>query len=205
MEAKHRILDALWRDKMHIEPQALDMSLQLCDSHGQMRSPFQRLRPYLVSLPTGLLGFWHASPRGHLVYTHRGSQYASGAQIWQERAFEGLCFLSVRDLVVAPEAALEALCAMLGHLLGSHGDPLGPEFADGAGVIPSLSGAAAIFLRIHDLGYGHEVLGATSAREYLARSWAVYLTDPRRLNVVDPRVFKLFHDILMNERFWAQG
>lgn len=203
-EAKHAIIDALWRDRMHIEPRALELSLQLNDSSRGGWSPFERLRPYLATLPTGLLEFWRASERGHLVYTHRPSEYVPGTQLWQEREFEGVCYLSMGELVATPDAALEALFAMLDHLMGSRCDPQGPWFSDGAGVTPQLVEAAARLARIHALGYGHAALGATSARDYMARAWALYLTDPQRLNVLDPQVFKLYRDVLMSERFWAQ-
>jgi hypothetical protein len=206
LAAKRRVLEALWRDRMHTEPRALELSAaRVHTAYDQIWGPAQRMRTHLAAFPVGLLAEWEASGRGHLVYTHRRSGYLPGLQTWQGQELVGLCDLSVDEIAFAPGAALEAVCALIDHVLGSHADPHGPWLADGGGVTPALQELAERFQRVHALGYGHAELGVASAREYLARTWALYLTDPQRLNVLDPQVHRLYRDTLMSERFWARS
>ncbi len=203
--SKRRIIDALWREKMHIEPDALDRSpLSVQKAYRSIWEPGERARNELAAFPTGLLSLWQTSARGELIMTHRESEYLPGAQDWGGQTFEGICYLSIAQLMLDRRRALVAFIDMIDHLLGSDAAAGSPWFADGAGVTEKIREAAQRFVVIHALGYGHSELGVSTARDYMAHTWALYLTEPRELNVLDPLVHKLYRTTLMDEGFWAQ-
>jgi hypothetical protein len=95
-----------------------------------------------------------------------------------------------------------ATLALVDHLLGSQAASAGPWFSEGQGVTPRLQGAAERLAALYALGYGAEELEATTARDYFARTLALYLTLPQRLNVLAPHVYRLYHHDLMREGWW---
>jgi hypothetical protein len=116
-----------------------------------------------------------------------------------------VCAVSDRDVLDAPGTALAAVGDMLDHLLGSRGEADGAWFADGVGATPALADAARRLARIQALGYGAELGGADSPRACFRATWALYLTDARHLNSLDPLVHRLYRHTLFAERFWRQG
>lgn len=200
---KRQLIDALWRAKIHVEPRCLELAPPKVQAiFPSVWAPAQWMRQKLAAFPTGLLALWEGCPRGHLVFTHTPSRYQPGLQRWSRQELDGICFVSVQDLALNPLAAWCAVANLFDHLMGSLGEPEGPWLADGAGLTEPLRQVAKRFARIHALGYGHDALGAITPRDYLARTWALYLTDPRRLNVLDPQAFKLYRHTLMDEHFW---
>lgn len=200
---KRSVLRSIWRDKMHVEPRALQLApARIARSYEHIWQPAELLMVELKALPLGLLRLWQQSTRGHLIFTHRPSVYQPGPRSWHETTFEGVCDLSLTDLREDKRRALLAVFNLLDHLLGSDASQGGPWLSDGGGVTPALREVGARFTQIYALGYGREELGAETAHDYLAQTLWLYLHDARRLNVLDPLVYKLYHNTLMNERFW---
>lgn len=202
---KQSILRAIWREKMHVEPRALDLSPPVVrDAFEHVWQPAELLMKDLEHLPAGMLRTWRDRERGHLVFTHRPSRYRPGPQPWRQATIESVCYLSMTDLARDKRSALLALFNLFDHLLGS-GARLGePWLSDGGGISEGLRQVGARFVRTHSLGYGLPELGVSTAHDYFAHTLWLYLHDPRRLNVLDPLAFKLYRQTLMNEGFWPR-
>lgn len=201
--AKQAVLRALWRDKMHVEPRALELSPRAVrDSFQHVWEPAERLMAQLEPLPLGLLRVWQSTGRGHVVFTHRASCYRPRPQPWRDTALESVCYFSVADLAQGKPGAMLALLNLLDHLLGSGAVEGEPWLSDGAGLTTALREVGVRFAQILTLGYGVEELGATTAHDYFAHTLWLYLRDRRRLNTIDPLVYKLYHRTLMREEFW---
>jgi hypothetical protein len=198
--AKQRSLRALWRAKMHVEPYALDLaSASTRARYGHIWEAAEELLRDLEVLPLGLLRIWENGARGHIVFTHRRSVYQPGLQEWQGSMLDGVCYLSLDTWRSDPQDAWMALLNLVDHLLGSDALAGGPWFSDGAGLTASLGRLGASFQRAHALGYGHQALGIATARQYFAATLWLYLRDSRRLQTLDPLLYKLYHFSLMRE------
>ncbi|NLG27716.1 MAG: hypothetical protein GX557_07370, partial [Chloroflexi bacterium] len=66
-----------------------------------------------------------------------------------------------------------------------------------------LQAAAERYQRVWALGYGAQELGAATARDYWARSLELYLTQPRRLSVLAPQLYRFYHTGLLRESWWG--
>jgi hypothetical protein len=203
-DSKNAVLRALWRDKMHVEAAALDLvPASIRATYAHIWQPAEILMADLQALPLGLLHFWQKKTPGHLVFTHRASAYHPGPQSWRDTTLDGLCELSIVELRQDRGRVLRTLLNLLDHLLGSGGVADGDWLSDGAGVTPDLRRLSARLVRIYALGHWQGELPVQDAHDYLAYAWWLYLGDPRRLNTVDPLVFRLLAATLMNESFWA--
>jgi hypothetical protein len=203
LKEKRSALRAIWRDKMHVEPRALQLlPAHVARSYEHIWQPAQLVMAELEVLPLGLLRLWQGSERGHVVFTHRPSGYQPGRQPWHDTTLESACYLSLTDLREDKRHAMRAVFNLLDHLLGSDAREGGPWLSDGAGSTPALRDVGARFAKIYALGYGQAELGAETTHDYLAQTLWLYLRDPRQLNVLDPLVHKLYHNTLMNEGFW---
>lgn len=199
-EEKAAVLRALWRDKMHVEPRALELSPPTArDHYAHIWEPAESLMRDLKVFPVGLLRLWTDSPAGHLVFTHRASRYEPGPQPWREGFLESVCYLALRDLLGDKREAMWALFDLLDHLLGSYARADGARFSEGEGVTGALGRLARRFRRVHELGYGHDELGARTAEDYFQRTLWLYLAEPRRLNALEPLAYKLYAHGLMQE------
>jgi len=202
---KQRIIRVIWRDKMHVEKRALELSSPgVRGAFEHIWAPAQVVMKDLLELPTGLLRIWQEGERGHLIFTHRPSDYRPGPQPWRQTTIESVCYLSLADLAQDRASAMIQLFSLFDHLLGSGAREGEPWLSDGAGVSEALRGVGARFVRIHSLGYGLGELGVSTAHDYFAHTLWLYLCDPRRLNVIDPPVFRLYRHTLMSEGFWAR-
>ncbi|NLG51117.1 MAG: hypothetical protein GX552_13500 [Chloroflexi bacterium] len=201
---KRQVLRAIWRDKMHVEPRALELVPRaVAASLEHIWQPAEMWMQELEVWPLGLLRVWRNSERGHLVFTHQASQYCPGEQPWRKRTLESVCYLSLADVCQNPRQATLAQVNLLDHLLGSDAQAGQPWLSDGAGITPPLAEVGARFVRAHALGYGLEELGVTSPHDYFAHTLWLYLSDAQRLNVLDPLVFKLYQSTLMSDAFWS--
>jgi len=202
LEEKRSALRAIWRDKMHVEPRALQLvPAHVARSYEHIWQPAELLMAELEALPLGLLRLWQGSERGHVVFTHRPSGYQPGRQPWRDATLESVCYLSLTNLREDKRHAMLALFNLLDHLLGSDGLEGKPWLSDGGGTTPALRDVGARFARIYALGYGRAELAET-AHDYLAQTLWLYLHDARQLNVLDPLVHKLYRNTLMHEGFW---
>lgn len=208
MRAKGRrsVLRAIWRDKMHVEARALELSPpEVRDGFEHIWEPADLLMADLEALPEGLLRIWRDGPRGHLVFTHGPSLYRPGPRPWRDTTLESVCYVSMADLCGDKAKAMLAVLTLIDHLLGSWAVGGGPLLSDGGGVSAELAEVGRRFLEIHTLGYGHEELAVSKPGDYFAHTLWLYLQDPRRLNVLDPQVYKLYRNTLMREGFWLGG
>jgi hypothetical protein len=209
--ATERVLRAIWRDKMHVEPTALDLSTRsVRERYPHIWAPADALSRLLAPLPVGLLALWRDAEAGHVVFTHTASRYAPGPQPWRDGVLPSVCYLSVGELLDDPRHALETWLRLLDHLLGSGAQTEEGWFSRGAGLTDPLQEAAQRYVQIEALGYGHQELGAHSgaaagAGDYFARTLSLYLEDSRALSVLDPPMFKLYRSTLMDEGFWSRA
>jgi hypothetical protein len=202
-EEKARILRAIWREKMHVEPRALELSpSHVSHSYEHVWQPAELLLVDLETLPAGLLRFWQECSRGHVVFTHQSSGYQPGPQPWRDGTLESVCYLSLTDLHEDKRTAMLALSNLLDHLLGSKAREGDPWLSDGSGANAALREVGVRFAQVFALGYGQAELGARTAHDYLARTFWMYLHEPDRLNALDPLVFKLYRNTLLREEFW---
>ncbi len=200
---KRRVLRAIWRDKMHVEPRALDLSPRVIgESFEHIWHPAEVWMGELEILPLGMLRVWQDSPRGHLVFTHEATAYCPGEQPWRKLVLDSVCYLSLTDLRQNMMRAMLAQLNLLDHVLGSYALADGLWLSDGGGVTPLLAEVGERFARAHALGYGLEKLGVTTAHDYFAHTLWLYLADAQRLSALDPVVYKLYHSTLMSDSFW---
>lgn len=201
---REAVLRALWRDKMHVEPRALELApAAVRRSYEHVFHPTELVLEGLRAFPEGLLRLWRTCPRGHAVFTHLPSRYAPGPQPWRDGTLTSVAYISIVELRRDRPVAWRALLELIDHLLGGACDEARPRFSQGAGITPELTEAARRFVRIAELGYAAEELGATDAGEYLTRTLWLYLQEPGRLNVLDPLAHRLYHGTLMADDFWA--
>lgn len=205
-ENKRTLLDELWRNRIHTDPDALDgVPEGLLQNLSSIWEPAERVRARLGELPEGLLSLWIDSQRGHLVLTHHPSRYAAGVQPWRGRELDGVCSLSVADVLQHPYAAFAALGDLLDHLLGSRGNVEGGWFADGEAAMPELRPLALRFARLHSLSYATPAGGTDTPRSYFSHTWALYMTDPKELNTQDPLAYRFFRHALMAQGWWRSA
>jgi hypothetical protein len=200
-----KLVRAVWRDQMHIEPGALERSPWQAQARFEHAwAPAEIIMQHLQGYPAGWLQYWLWSGRGHLVFTHLPSRYAPGPQPWRDGVLDDVAYLNVADLATAPDGALICLLHLFDHLLGSRARAGGAWFSEGAGTCPALQEAAQRFAQCHSLGYGHGALGTASAPDYFARSVLLYLQDSQLLNTLDPLVERLYALTLWQENFWQR-
>jgi len=200
---KETILQALWRDKMHVTPRAFELSPPSVQDHFEYALEatdvlLHELRPF----PAGLLSLWQDSPRGHVVVTHRPSDYRPGPQPWRDGHLESVCYVSLGDLCDKKKQAMVAVFHLLDHIWGGWGGIGEPWLSDGGGITERLERVGERFVKIQSLGYGHEELGVSSPHDYFAHGLWMYFQARQRLNVLDPLLEKLYRGTLLRENLW---
>ncbi|MEA3408501.1 MAG: hypothetical protein U9R48_10570 [Chloroflexota bacterium] len=200
---KETILQALWRDKMHVAPRAFELSPPSVQEHFEYALQatdivLDTLRPF----PTGLLRLWRDAPRSHVVVTHRSSGYRPGPQPWRDGQLESVCYVSLGDLCEEKKRAMVAVFHLLDHVWGSWGAVGKPWLSDGGGVTELLRRVGQRFVKIQSLGYGHEELGVCDPHDYFAHGLWMYFQARQRLNVLDPLLEKLYRGTLLRGNLW---
>ncbi|MFP3895346.1 MAG: hypothetical protein ACLFV5_00705 [Anaerolineales bacterium] len=201
---KETILQALWRDRMHVTPRTFELSPPSAQERFEYALAatdvvLDLLRPF----PTGLLRLWQDAPCGHVVVTHRPSAYRPGPQPWRDGHLESVCYLSLRDLGAEEQReAMVALFHLLDHIWGSRGVAGEPWLSDRGGVTKRLQRVGERFAKIQALGYGHAELGVSSAHDYFAHGLWLYFRARKRLNALDPLLEKLYRGTLLRENLW---
>ena len=200
---KETVLQALWRDKMHVASRAFELSPPFVQDHFEYALEatdvlLDELRPF----PTGLLELWQDTHRGHVVVTHRPSDYRPGPQSWRDGQLESVCYVSLGDLCEDKKRAMVAVFHLLDHVWGSWGAAGELWLSDGGGVTERLERVGQRFVKIQALGYGHEELGVSSAHDYFAHGLWMYFQARQRLNVLDPLLEKLYRGTLLRENLW---
>lgn len=194
------LAEQLWRERMHTDPLALEAaSPAVRDALGSIWEPSLKMRRWLATVPAGLLTLWLASERGHLVFGASSGRYLPGRGAWHGQELDGICLIAAEDVILCPLEALAPIGQLVDHLLGSNARADGPWFSDGAGLTPELRSLSARFGRIRALGYAAD---EADPRGYFARTWAMYVLDAARLNVLDPLAYRMFRTTVMSDEWW---
>jgi hypothetical protein len=194
--------------QIHVEPRLLErLPADAARAFEHVWAPVDLLLPLLGRLPLGILRLWRESGRGHLVLSPQAGSYLPGRQAWRPQAgreypFEGLCLISVVDLLQDERRAIEPMLRFVDHLLGSGAVEDGGDFSAGCGMNEALRRAAARFAALEALGYGHDALAVETPQAYFAETLWLHTTDRLRLSALDPLLAKLYDSTLFAERFW---
>ena len=192
------LLRALKRERLHVEPRALDQSPpQVRRRFAHVWAPADLLLAHLRAWPAGLIAFWLAAPAGHIVFSASPSAYLPGGLPWREGSLAAVARLALADLVAEDRPASEAVAHLVDHLLGSRGAGPGPWLSDGAGATADLRAVGERLLELARLGYG-----PTEPRAYFAWAFSAYWLDRRALNVADPQAERLLRTTLCDEAWW---
>ncbi|MHB1296372.1 MAG: hypothetical protein ACYC4R_15445 [Anaerolineae bacterium] len=204
MPDRDRVLRAIWRDRLHVEPRALELApARIRDRFEHPLAPADQFLDLLAPFPTGLLAFWLACEAGHVIFSQRTGGYAPGPQPWREGSLSGVCYVSLADLQEDRDAVLRDLIHLLDHLLGSCGVEGEPRFSEGRGATKKLADAARRYQQLEALGYARAELDTPTPADYLAATLALYLRNAPRLNVLDPLAYRLYHTTILSETFWG--
>ncbi len=193
MRERNAALRALLSDKLHAFPGAH------AHSPGTLlKALLRQLNP----LPTGLLRWWAAHPRGHVVIVSEGRGYVPGPQTAGVYALDGVAWVGAEAVLTKEPGPLEAIAHLLDHLLGCNGEVEGPWLSEGGGVSPPWREVGARLHSLFTLGYGATKEAQTNPRAYFAWGFVLNLRDPGALNAADPRLQRLLRTTLLSEGFW---
>jgi len=196
-EPAPKLLRALKRERLHIEPRALRASPPRVQRHfAHAWAPADLLLTRLAAWPSGLLAFWLAAPAGHIVFSTDPSAYLPAGLSWRGGNLPAVARVSLADLIGDGRPALEAIAHLVDHLLGSQGCA-GPWLSDGGGSTPRLQAVGAKLRSLVQLGYG-----PAEPHAYFAWAFAGYWLDRQALNTADPNVERLLRLTICSEGFW---
>jgi hypothetical protein len=205
MTDREHALKALWRERIHLDPNALVASPRSVQSHFE--TAWQLVEAYLhlvAPFPAGLLNWWLCQPYGHIVISSAPGDYRPGEQLWRDQSYVNVAFIATQDLLGSGKGAFLASMRLLNHLFGSGTARDHTYFSQGFGLTSDLTNAAQRYVAIEQLQYGHAELNVTSADEYLAETLWLALHDHQTLNRIDPLLEKLYRQTLLAERFWLK-
>jgi hypothetical protein len=197
------VLRGLLRDKVHIQPGTL--SRLPTQQAAQLRSPLDLGRLLLAPLdraPVELLRFWADHPRSHVVINPLRHDYAAGVQPVGRRAYDGVAWVAARRLLAEPGLAAP-LAGLLDHLLGSDGEPGGPNLSDGAGRSAAWMEVGHRLQRQFGLGYAPPE-AAEAVDRYFAWGLRAFLANAPGLGAVDPGLERLLRTTLFDSTFWQR-
>lgn len=205
MTEREHALKALWRERIHLDPNALAASPRSVQSHFE--TAWQLVEAYLhlmAPFPAGLLNWWLCQPSGHIIISTVSSSYRPGVQTWRGQSYVSVAFIATQDLLGSGKEAFLSSTLLLDHLFGCGAAQDQAYFSQGYGLTPDLSDAAQRYIAIEQLQYGHAELDITSAGDYLAETLWLAVHDRQKLNRIDPLVEKLYRQTLLTERFWLR-
>lgn len=192
------LLRALKRERLHVEPRALDQSPPpVRRRFAHVWAPADLLLEWLAAWPTGLVAFWLAAPAGHVVFSAEPSAYLPQGLAWHERTLPAVARLALADLVAQDCPALPIVAHLVDHLLGSRGSPAGKWLSDGAGASEALQEVGSRLRSLAQLGYG-----PPEPHAYFAWAFSGYWLDRRALNAADPQAERLLRTTLCDEAWW---
>jgi len=200
------VLRALTRAKLHLVPGALArVPTALSERFDNPWAPVEALKQQLRPFPTGLLRFWAAQERGHVLIGPQDRGYVPGPQQCGRRTLDGVAHVALADLAAANTRPLVLIGHLLDHLLGCHGAAGGPWLSDGGGITSRWQEVGRQIQELFALGYGQSEAAQRDPHAYFAEGLAAYCRDRRALNVADPLLERLLRRTIMNEAFWAAG
>lgn len=197
-------LRALTRRKLHLVPGALArLPTAISERFDNPWAAVETLKRQLRPFPTGLLRFWAAQERGHVLIGPRDRGYVPGPQQCGRRILDGVAHLALADLAAANARPLVLIGHLLDHLLGCYGAPEGTWLSDGGGITPRWQEVGRQVRELFALGYGQSEAAQRDPHVYFAEGLAAYCRDRRALNVADPLLERLLRRTVMNEAFWV--
>jgi hypothetical protein len=197
-------LRALTRVKLHLVPGALEQVPTAISEHFDSPwAPVEVFKQQLRPFPTGLLRFWAAQERGHVLIGPQDRDYMPGQQRCGQRMLDGVAHVALADLATANSRPLVLVGRLLDHLLGCRGAADGAWLSDGGGITPRWQEVGQRVQELFALGYGQSEAAQHDPHAYFAEGLAAYCIDRRALNVADPLLERLLHRTVMNEGFWA--
>lgn len=197
-------LRALARAKLHLVPGALArMPTAIGEHFDSPWAPVEALKRQLRPFPTGLLCFWVAQERGHVLIGPQDRGYMPGVQRCGQRMLAGVAHVALADLAMASSRPLVLVGGLLDHLLGCRGAADGAWLSDGGGITPRWQEVGRRVRELFALGYGQSEAAQHDPHAYFAEGLAAYWIDRRTLNVADPLLERLLRRTVMNDAFWA--
>ncbi|MCE5259224.1 MAG: hypothetical protein LLG44_09230 [Chloroflexi bacterium] len=196
--------NVLWQQRIHVAPDALD---GLPAQQGRIETVWDlglTFLKILAPLPDGMLRWWLAQPRGHIVIHSGESRYVPGTQIWRGNSYESVLYISAEQAAGDSRESFLLVMRLLDDLLGEELQAARGSFSDGCGSTQALTEAAQRFSRLAQLGYGSDLLGADSPSDYLAQTLYLALAEPQELNRLNPLLLKLYQQTLLSEGFWVR-
>ncbi len=180
--------------RIHISPEALARSPGHVSEHfDTVSDALAATLALLQPLPRALVDLWLAQPRGHVVIDALEHGFVTGESVFRGRALLDVAWLRLTLLVDDRIAYLTPAGWLIARIIGwaqphARDDQRWRDFERGV-----RSGFAA--------GYGRSQAARTDADAYLAEGIAWYLADPKSLNIVDPRLYKLLRATVFDEYF----
>ena len=197
-------LRALTRAKLHLVPGALARApTSLSERFDNPWAAVEALKRQLHPFPTGLLSFWAAQERGHVLIGARERGYVPGPQQCGQRALDGVAHVPLADLAAADARPLVLIGHLLDHLLGCHGAAEGAWLSEGGGITPRWREVGRQVRELFGLGYGQSEAAQRDPQVYFAEGLAAYCRERRGLNVADPLLERLLRRTVMSGAFWA--
>ncbi len=206
-ETHKAIRRALLRDKIHLEPGSrarLPTSLGESPLGRDAWAPARKLADLLRPFPAEMLRWWSNQPTGHAVIGRNTSRYQPGPVQIRRRTLTNVAFISPLDLIDDRSAVLATLASLFDHLLGCGGNPAGRWLSEGGGITAEWRKVGERIAEFFQLEYAPEE-ATRSPRAYFAWGLALYCTDRRQLNVIDPLLERLLHTTIMSGRFWRKA
>jgi len=196
-------LRALTRAKLHLVPGALAqvgtaVSERFDNAWAAVEALTRQLRPF----PAGLLHFWAAQERGHVLIGARDGGYVMGPQQCGQRTLDGVAHVALADLAAANDRPWVLIGHLLDHLLGCRGALAGVWLSDGGGITPRWREVGRQVRDLFDLGYGQSAAARRDAHVYFAEGLAACCRDRQAFNVADPLLERLLRRTVMSEVFW---
>ena len=194
---------ALTRAKLHLVPGALArvgtaVSERFDNPWAAVEALTRQLRPF----PSGLLRFWAAQERGHVLIGPRDGGYVPGPQPCGRRTLDGVAHVALADLAATNDRPRVLIGHLLDHLLGCGGADEGAWLSDGGGITPRWQEVGQRVRELFALGYGQSEAAQSDAHVYLAEGLAAYCRERRAFNTADPLLERLLRHTVMADAFW---
>ena len=200
-----RLVKELKVRKVHVYPRLWSLlTLDVAARFSSQWEPVDRLAQLLLQMPVGALQFLAESPTGVFIISPAETEYVPGPAAIGKIKAENAVFVSARALLEAETDALRAIAHLYDHLLGCMGAAGGPRLSDGVGITPAWTEVGTQIVRLFALEHNPDPICRRSAADYFAQSLALYITQPRALNVADPNMHKLLQRSFFSETFWRR-
>lgn len=197
---------AILRERIHLDRgqrNDLRAAVEAVGPKASVWTPARMLADRLAIFPEELLRWWLQQPTGHLVIGGKISRYVPGEQTVGRRALVNVAWIAPVDILRQRREALMAIASLLDHLLGCRGELGGTWLSEGGGYHPLWAEVGQRILKLHGLSYAPEPYSETP-QAYFAWGVALYCTQRRELNLIDPLLERLLRETVMSPSFWRR-